>query len=138
RTFMGSVAAGLLTLPLAARAQKSAIPVVGFLSPASPAQWTSYVAAFHEGLKEVGYTDGKNIAIEFRWAEGQYHRLPALAADLVRHQVDVVVTTGGLNAARTAKAATSIIPIVFTTGSDPVEFGLVASLGHPGGNATGV
>jgi ABC-type uncharacterized transport system substrate-binding protein len=138
RTFISSVATGLLALPLASRAQKSATPVVGFLLPGSAAQWTSYVAAFREGLNEVGYTDGKNIAIEFRWAEGQYDRLPALAADLVRHQVDVLVTTGGPNAALAAKAATSSIPIVFTTGSDPVEFGLVASLGHPGGNATGV
>jgi len=138
RTFVSSVASGLLALPLACLAQKSATPVVGFLLPGSATQWTSYIAAFREGLNDVGYTDGKNIAIEFRWAEGQYDRLPALAADLVRHQVDVVVTTGGPNAALAAKAATSIIPIVFTTGSDPVEFGLVASLGHPGGNATGV
>jgi putative tryptophan/tyrosine transport system substrate-binding protein len=138
RTFIGRVAGGLLAMPLAARAQKSSIPVVGFLFPGSAAQWTSYVAAFREGLNEVGYIDGKNIAIEFRWAEGQYDRLPALAADLVRRQVAVMVTTGGPRAAQAAKAATSTIPIVFTTGSDPVEYGLVASLGHPGGNATGV
>jgi putative ABC transport system substrate-binding protein len=138
RTFIAGVAGGLLASSLVVRAQKSAIPVVGFLFPGSAAQWTAYVAAFREGLNDVGYVDGKNIAIEFRWAEGQYDRLPALAADLVRRQVAVLVTTGGPRAAQAAKAATSTIPIVFTTGSDPIEFGLVASLAHPGGNATGV
>jgi len=138
RTFMGSVAGGLVAAPLAAHAQKSAIPMIGFLGSASPAQSAPFVAAFRKGLNETGYVEGKNVAIEFRWAEGQYDRLPALAAELVRRQVAVLVATGGPGAALAAKAATSTIPIVFTTGSDPVQFGLVASLGHPGGNATGV
>ena len=114
------------------------MPVIGFLGSASPAQWNPFVAAFRKGLRETGYLEGKNVAIEFRWAEGQYDRLPALAADVVRRQVAVLVTTGGPSAALAGKTATSTIPIVFTTGSDPVEFGLVASLGHPGGNVTGV
>jgi len=138
RTFMGSVAGGLVAAPLAAHAQKSAIPMIGFLGSASPAQSAPFVAAFRKGLNETGYVEGKNVAIEFRWAEGQYDRLPALASELVRRQMAVLVATGGPGAALAAKAATSTIPIVFTTGSDPVQFGLVASLGHPGGNATGV
>jgi len=138
RTFMGSAAGGLVAAPLAACAQKSAIPMIGFLGSASPAQSAPFVAAFRKGLNETGYVEGKNVAIEFRWAEGQYDRLPALASELVRRQMAVLVATGGPGAALAAKAATSTIPIVFTTGSDPVQFGLVASLGHPGGNATGV
>jgi len=138
RTFMGSAAGGLVAAPLAAHAQKSAIPMIGFLGSASPAQSAPFVAAFRKGLNETGYVEGKNVAIEFRWAEGQYDRLPALASELVRRQMAVLVATGGPGAALAAKAATSTIPIVFTTGSDPVQFGVVASLGHPGGNATGV
>jgi putative tryptophan/tyrosine transport system substrate-binding protein len=138
RTFIGGVAGGLLAAPLAARAQKPAMPVIGFLCVASPAQWAPYVAAFRKDLNETGYVEGKNVAIEFRWAEGQYDRLPALAADLVRRQVAVLVATGGGDPVLAAKAATSTIPIVFTSGGDPVEIGLVTSLSHPGSNVTGV
>ena len=136
RTFNGCVAGSLLAVPLAARGQNSSIAVIGLLSGQSPGPWAAYVAAFRSGLSETGYVEGKNVAIEFRWAEGQYGRLPSLAADLVRRQVAVIVAVGG--GAREAKAATATIPIVFTTGNDPVVDGLVASLAHPGGNATGV
>jgi putative ABC transport system substrate-binding protein len=111
--------------------------VIGFLSSASPAQWTSFVAAFRQGLNDAGYIEGKNLGIEFRWAEGHYDRLPALAADLVRRQVSVLVTSGSTGALA-AKAATSAIPIVYTGVADPVGMGLVASLGRPGGNITGI
>src|SRR6266550_2648556 len=137
RTFIGSVVDGLLAAPLAARAQKSAMPVIGFLGSASPAQWASFVAAFRKGLGETGYVEGKNAAIEFRWAEGHYDRLPALAADLARRQVAVIFAAGGGGGAQAAKAATSTIPIVFTAG-EVVSSGLVATLSHPGGNVTGV
>ena len=138
RTFIGSVAGGLLAAPLVTRAQKSAIPVIGFLGSTSPAHLTSSVAAFRKGLNETGYVEGKNVAIEFRWAEGHYDRLPGLASDLVRRPVTVIFVTGAGGGAQAAKAATSTIPIVFTTGREPVDMGLVASLGHPGSNLTGV
>ena len=121
----------------AGRAQQKAMPVIGFLSSRSPGESAPFVAAFRQGLSEAGYVEGQNVAIEYRWAEGHYDRLPALAADLVGRKVDVIATTGGDPSALAAKSATSTIPIVFTSGGDPVENGLVASLARPGGNLTG-
>jgi putative ABC transport system substrate-binding protein len=138
REFIKVVVGSTAVWPFTARAQQSALPVVGFLNSASPQPWENYVAGFRAGLKEAGYVDGQNVTIEFRWAEGHYDRLPDMAADLVRRKVNVLVSTGGLPSVVAAKAATSTIPIVFTTGSDPVRIGIVASLSRPGGNMTGV
>jgi putative ABC transport system substrate-binding protein len=138
RTFIGSIAGGLLGVPIAARAQKSAIPVIGLLISAGVGENSYVMVALRRGLSETGYVEGKNVAIEFRRAEGHYDQLPALAADLVSRHVAILVTFGGSISARAAKTATSTIPIVFVGVSDPVGVDLVESLGRPGGNVTGV
>jgi putative ABC transport system substrate-binding protein len=136
REFISSLV-GAVAWPFAAPAQQPAIPIVGFLHYASPATLLHLAAAVRRGLEEVGYFEGKNVRIEYRWAEGDYDRLPALAAELVRRQV-TVITAGGAVAAQAAKEATTTIPVVFTSGADPVASGLVRSLSGPGGNLTGV
>jgi ABC-type uncharacterized transport system substrate-binding protein len=125
-----AVLGGVATWPLAARAQQPAMPVIGFLSSRSHDEPASVTTGFDKGLKESGYVAGQNLAIEYRWAEGQYDRLPALASDLVRRPVDVIVATGGIVSGRAAKAATTSIPIVFISTGDAVQNGLVASLNH--------
>src|SRR6516162_201553 len=129
---------GAVTAPHALRAQQKAMPVIGVLSSTTPGSSAANMAAFLQGLAETGYVVGQNAAIVYRWAEGRYDRLPALAAELVKRRVDVIVTQGGIPATRAAKSATSTIPIVFAVGTDPVGDGLVASLARPGGNLTGV
>jgi putative ABC transport system substrate-binding protein len=138
RKFITLIGGAAAAWPLTARAQQPAMPVIGYLSSRSPGEAAALLVAFRKGLGEAGYVEGQNVAIEYRWAEGQYDRLPALAADLAQRAVAVLVTTGGEPSALAAKAATSTIPIVFTVGGDPVKIGLVESLNRPGGNATGV
>ena len=137
RDFVFALAVTAAAWPLAAQAQQPAMPVIGLLINASPGPYAPMMAAFRQGLGEAGYVDGKNVAIEYRWAEDQVDRLPALATDLVRHQA-AVIAAAGPPAAQAAKAATTTVPIVFLVGTDPVKSGLVTSLNRPEGNLTGI
>jgi putative tryptophan/tyrosine transport system substrate-binding protein len=138
REFVSPLGGAVVAWPFAVRAQQKAMPVIGFLSSSSPGPSAPFLSTFHQGLSETGYVEGQNLAIEYRWAEFQYDRLPALAADLVTRKVEVIATNGDPRAVLAAKIATPTIPIVFNAISDPVSFGLIASLARPGGNLTGV
>jgi putative ABC transport system substrate-binding protein len=137
RDFIAAFAGGAAAWPLAARAQQPALPTIGFLSGASSGNYQTFVTAFKEGLKQTDYVEGRNVAIEYRWAEGQFDRLPKLAADLVNDRPTMIMASGNA-AAAAAKKATATIPIVFTSGFDPIQIGLVASFNRPEGNVTGV
>jgi putative ABC transport system substrate-binding protein len=138
RQFLGLAGGSMLVWPLATRAQQAALPVIGFLHSSSPEQNQRRLDAFLKGLREAGFVDGQNVTIAYRWADGHNERLADLAADLVRSKVTLIATSGSTAAAMAAKNATTTIPVVFSSGSDPVELGLVASLNRPGGNVTGV
>ena len=138
REFITLLGGATVTWPLVARAQQKPIPVIGYLGAESPAAFASRLRAFRQGLAETGYAEGRNVSIEYRWAQGQHKGLAALATDLVGRHVTVIVAPGGAPAALAAKSATTTIPIVFEMGADPIAIGLVGSLSHPGGNLTGV
>jgi putative tryptophan/tyrosine transport system substrate-binding protein len=138
RDFIALIGGAAAAWPVAARAQQSKVPVLGFLASASEARYTGTLAAVRKGLNEAGYIERQNLSIEYRWADFQYERLPALAAGLVRRPVDAIFATGSVVSAIAAKSATASIPIIFANGSDPVQYGLVASLNKPGGNVTGI
>src|SRR6516162_4039163 len=138
RKFLATLGGAAAAWPLAARAQQAALPVIGFLNIQAPEGYVEPLRGVRQGLKDAGYVEGENVAIEYSWAETQIDRLPALAAELVRRQASVIAATGGPPSAAAAKAATTKIPVVFIVGEDPVKLGLVASLARPGGNLTGI